>query len=218
MCCRHRDTQSISAKLLRAASSSKGLALSKTFLGTDGDTKGRAMKSFPGDSKIISCTFQLPEQQSPAKQALWESLSLLFLGIINRITAVSKAFSTEEGGKAICWAVFELGLWLEASFLHNSWSLPAKATQALGTREPRSSTACRLEPVDRDRQRERGRVGVRLPQMRCSSAPRGLRNFSCSRLKPPQLTACSHCPAPQAPCPTAHHKSVQSPARGSCVC
>lgn len=107
----------------------RDLALSKTFRGTDGDMKGRAIKPFPGDSKIISCTFQLPEQQSLARQPLWESLSLLFLGIINRITAVSKALNMEEGGKAIFWAVFELRLWLEASFLHNSWSLPAKATQ-----------------------------------------------------------------------------------------
>lgn len=71
----------------RAASSSERPRARQTFLGADGDMKGHAIKPFPGDTKIISCTFQLPEQQSPEKQALWESLSSLFLGIINRITA-----------------------------------------------------------------------------------------------------------------------------------
>lgn len=67
-----------------------------------GDMGQRTMKN-PSrqDTKITPCTSQLPEQQSPGKPVLWESLGLLFLGIINRTTAASKALNGEEGEKAI---------------------------------------------------------------------------------------------------------------------
>lgn len=91
-CYRHGHMQAETPKpsqqsVWRAASSSQRPCARQAFLGADGDTKGHAIKPFPGDTKIILCTFQLPEQQSPEKQALWESLGSLFLGIINRIMA-----------------------------------------------------------------------------------------------------------------------------------
>lgn len=73
--------------------------LSSAQMGTWSHMQFKKKKHPGGDIKIILRTFQLPEQQSPEKPALWESLSSLFLGIINRITAASTALNAEEGGK-----------------------------------------------------------------------------------------------------------------------
>lgn len=183
-CYRHGHMQAGTAEpsqqsVGRAANSSQRPRARQAFLGADGDTKGHAIKPFPGDTKIIPCTFQLPEQQSPEKQALWESLSSLFLGIINRITAARPfnglRLNSGPGGRpAPCTTA--------GPFLTNQNTRAA----ALGTRKPRPSTARQTPqatgPQMRTRRHGGGRTGVRFPKMFSSLHLKGLKNFSSRRL------------------------------------